>query len=49
MQWHMQGGNITINIKFVLDFTIPELIPMYVLTCKCRMDDSVKGIYDMIL
>ena len=25
MHWHMQGGNITTNLKFEVKFTIPEL------------------------
>ena len=48
MQWHTQAGNITTNLKVKLDFTLPALIATNVLTWKCHVDESAKGIYDMI-
>ena len=32
MQWHMQAGNITTNIKFKVDFTLPALSATNVVT-----------------
>ena len=49
MQWHIQAGNITSNIKFKVYFTLPELSAMYVVTCNFHVDYSAKGIYDTIL
>ena len=49
MQWQMQDGNITTNIKVTLDFALPALIATDDVTWKCHMDDSSKGRYDMIL
>ena len=48
MQWHMQAGNITTNLKVKLDLTLTALIAMNVVTWKCHVDDSAKGRYDMI-
>ena len=48
MQWHTQAGNITTNLKVKLDFTLPALIATNALTWKCHVDESAKGIYDMI-
>ena len=49
MQWHMQAGNITTNIKVEVDFTLPELSFTDVVTWKCHVDESAKGRYDVIL
>ena len=45
----MQAGNITTNIKVEVDFILPELGTTNVVTCKCHVDESTKGIYDVIL
>ena len=49
MQWHTQLGNITINLKFNIDFTLPELSATKTVTRNCHVDDSAKGRYDMVL
>ena len=43
MQWHAQDRNITTNHKVKVDFTLPALIVMNVMTWKGHMDDSAKG------
>ena len=48
MQWNTQDGNITTNLKVKVDFTLPALIAMNVVTWKCHVDDSAKDGYDMI-
>ena len=49
MQWHTQAGNITTNIKFEVDFTLPALGATNFVTWKCHEHDSDKGRCDMIL
>ena len=49
MRWHTQDGNITTNQKVKVDFTLPVLIATNVVTWKCHVYESAKGIYDMIL
>ena len=49
MQWHMQAGNITINIKVKVDFTLPALSMKNFVTRKCHVNDSAKGKYNLIL
>ena len=49
IQWHTQTGNITTNIKVEVDFILPEISEMTVVTCKSYVDDSVKGRYNIIL
>ena len=49
MQWHTEAGNITTNIKVEVNFTVPKLSATNVVTWKFHVDDSAKGIYDMIL
>ena len=49
IKWHTQAGNITNNIKVRLYFTLLTLSKTFVVTCKCHVDDSTKGRYDMIL
>ena len=49
MQWHMQAGNITTNLKVKVYFTLPTLRPTNVLMWTFHVDDFPKGIYDMIL
>ena len=49
MQWHKQAEDITTNLKVREYFTLPALIATNVVTWKCRVDDSAKVRYDMIL
>ena len=49
MQWHMQEGNITNNIKVDIYFTLPELSATKIMTWNCHVDESANGRYDMIL
>ena len=49
MQWHMQSGNITTIIRVKVEFTLPALSAMYLVTWRCHVDDSAKGRYYMIL
>ena len=49
IQWHTQVGGITTNLKFELDFTLPELSETKTVRWKCYVDDSTKGRYNMIL
>ena len=49
MQWHTQDGNITTNLKVKVDFTLPALSAMNVVTWNFHVYDSAKGRYDMIL
>ena len=46
---HTQYGNITTNIKIKVDFTLPTLSAMDVVTNKYHVDDSTRGRYDVIL
>ena len=48
MQCHTQVGNITTYIKAKVDFTLPKLSTMNVVTWKFHMGDSAKVMYDMI-
>ena len=49
IEWHMQAGNITTYFKVKVDFTLPVLIVMNVVTCNFHLDYSAKGRYDIIL
>ena len=49
MKWHKQAINITTNIKVKLYFTLPALSAINVMMWSCRMDESAKGSYDIIL
>ena len=49
MQWHMQEGNITNNIKVEIYVALPKLSATKIMTWNFRMDESAKGRYDMIL
>ena len=49
MQWHTQAGNITTDIKFEVEFTLPELRVTNVETWKCYVYDYANGRYCMSL
>ena len=49
MRWHTQAINITTNLKVKVDFTLPALSVMNVGMCRCHVDNSAKGRYNMIL
>ena len=49
MQWHMQDGNITTNIKVKADSTLLTLITTNIMTWKCHLYDPAKGRHYMIL
>ena len=48
MQWHTQADSITTNLKVKIDFTLPELIVIKIMTWGFNVDDSAKGVYDML-
>ena len=45
----MQAGNINTNLTVKVNFTLPELSTMNVVTWICHVYDSSRGRYDMIL
>ena len=49
MQWHTQAGSITANLKVRIDFTLPELIVIKIMTWGFNVYDSATDIYDMLL
>ena len=49
VQWQTKTGNITTNFKINVDFTFPALSVANFVTCKCHVDESAKGCYEMIL
>ena len=49
MQWHIQAGNITTNIKVEIYFTLTELSTTNVMTWDFYVGESAKGGYAMIL
>ena len=49
MQWHTQASIITTNLKVKIDFTLPEIIVIKILTWGFNVDGSAKDIYDMFL
>ena len=49
IQWHTQVGGITTNLKFKIDFILPEVSATRIVMWKYHVDDSTKGRYDMIL
>ena len=49
IQCHTQAGGITTNIKVEMYFTLPDLIATKIVTWNFHVDESTRGIYDMIL
>ena len=49
MQWHKHDFNMKTNLKVEVDFTLPDLSAVNVVTWKCHVYDSNKGRYDIIL
>ena len=49
MQWHMQAGNITTNIRVKIFFTLPELSAVKPLIWNSYVDHSAKVRYNMNL
>ena len=49
IQWHKQDGNIAINLKVEVNFTLPEIIATYGVKWKYHVYDSSKGRYNMVL
>ena len=49
MQWHAQAGNVTTYLKVKVDFALPTLSAMNIVTWKCHVDDFAEGKYEMIL
>ena len=49
MKWNMQTGNITTNTKVKIYLILPKFSAAKIVNQECHIDDSVKGIYDMIL
>ena len=49
MQWHTRAGNITTNLKIKVDFALTALSTTNVVTWNCHIDDSAKGMHNIIL
>ena len=48
MQPHTQADIVTTNLKVNIDFNLPELSVMEIVTWYCHVDDSAKGSYHFI-
>ena len=49
MQWHMQVGNITNNLKVEIYFILPECSVTKIMMWNYYVDDSTKGRYGIII
>ena len=49
IQWQTQAINITTNFEVKVDFTLPTLITMNVVTWKFHVYESARGRYDILL
>ena len=47
--WETQSGKFTTSKKVNIDFFLPEFSAKKIVTWKFHVDESTKGIYDMIL
>ena len=47
--WETQARKFKTSKKVNIDFCLPEFNATYILTRECHVDESTKGIYDMIL
>ena len=45
VQWHIQAGNITTNLKVKIYFTLPDLSPTKIVMWDFHVDDSSKVKY----
>ena len=43
MQWHMQAGNITTNIKVEADFTLPKISETNIVMYKNHVDNLLRA------
>ena len=46
---HTHAGNITTNLQFRINFTIPEVSATKIVTWNCHVHNSAKGKYVIIL
>ena len=49
MQWQMQVGNLTTDLKYKIDFSLSAFSATKLLLRERRLDYSTEGRYDMIL
>ena len=49
MQWHIQAGNVTTNIKAEVEFDLPAFSATNIVTWKFHVDESTMGRYDIII
>ena len=49
MKWHTEAGCITTNLRVKIDFTLPELSAIKIVTWNCHVDNSAKSRKYMIL
>ena len=49
IQWNIQAGNITTNLKVQIEFILSEISAKKIVTWTYHMDESNIGRYDMIL
>ena len=49
MQWYTQAGNLTTNMKYIINFTLSEFNAIKSMKWGFRMDDSAIDTYNMVL
>ena len=47
--WKTQAGKFTTSNKVNIHFCLPKFIATKIVMCKCHVDESINGIYNMIL